>query len=88
MAIDYVKNNIRVNCICPGTVHTPFVDSYLDRFHKHEKESTIEKLKARQPMGRMGTPQEIADAALYLAADESAYVTGSELIIDGGLTAR
>ncbi len=88
MAIDYVKNGIRVNCICPGTVYTPFVDSYLERFHKHEKAETIEKLKARQPMGRMGTPQEIADAALYLAAEESGYVTGSELVIDGGLTAR
>jgi NAD(P)-dependent dehydrogenase (short-subunit alcohol dehydrogenase family) len=88
MAIDYVKSNIRVNCICPGTVYTPFVDNYLERFHKHEKEATIEKLKARQPMGRMGTPQEIADAALYLAAEESGYVTGSELVIDGGLTAR
>lgn len=88
MAIDYVKNNIRVNCICPGTVYTPFVDNYLERFHKAEKAETIEKLKARQPMGRMGTPQEIADAALYLAADESGYVTGSELVIDGGLTAR
>ena len=88
VAIDYVKSNIRCNCICPGTVYTPFVDNYLERFHKHEKAETIEKLKARQPMGRMGTPQEIADAALYLASEESGYVTGSELVIDGGLTAR
>ena len=52
LAIDYVSKGIRVNCICPGTVHTPFVDAYLQKYHAHEIEETITKLNARQPMNR------------------------------------
>ena len=88
LAIDYVTKGIRVNCIAPGTVYTPFVDAYLRKFHSHEMAETRAKLDARQPIGRMGRPNEIAFAALYLAADESDFVTGSVLTIDGGLTAR
>ena len=88
MAIDLVDRKVRVNCICPGTIYTPFVDSYLDRFHQHNREETLAGLHARQPIGRMGKPEEVAYAALYLAADEAAFATGSELVIDGGLTAR
>jgi NAD(P)-dependent dehydrogenase (short-subunit alcohol dehydrogenase family) len=88
MAIDLVDRGIRVNCICPGTVQTPFVEGYLDRFHAHNREETLAGLHARQPLGRMGRPDEIANAALYLAADEAAFVTGSALVIDGGLTAQ
>ena len=88
LAIDYVGNGIRVNCISPGTIYTPFVEGYLRKFHAHELEETKAKLDARQPMGRMGRPDEIAKAALYLAADESEFVTGSNLTIDGGLTAK
>jgi NAD(P)-dependent dehydrogenase (short-subunit alcohol dehydrogenase family) len=88
LAIDYVAQGIRVNCICPGTVYTPFVDAYLRKYHAHEIEETKAKLDARQPMGRMGRPEEIANMALYLAADESEFITGSILTIDGGLTAR
>ena len=85
---DYVSKGIRVNCICPGTVHTPFVDSYLQKFHAGEIEETMKKLDARQPMGRMGKPGEIAKMAVYLASDEAEFVTGAILTIDGGLTAR
>ncbi len=88
MAIDLVERGVRVNCICPGTIHTPFVEGYLDRFHKDNKEETLAGLNARQPMGRLGMPEEIAYAALYLASDEAAFATGSELVVDGGLTAR
>jgi 2-keto-3-deoxy-L-fuconate dehydrogenase len=87
MAIDYA-GRLRVNCICPGTIHSPFVEGYLERFHKHEKDEVRRQLHARQPIGRMGRPDEIARMALYLAADESAFVTGAVLTIDGGLTAR
>jgi NAD(P)-dependent dehydrogenase (short-subunit alcohol dehydrogenase family) len=88
MAIDLVDRKVRVNCICPGTIYTPFVDSYLNRFHQHNREETLAGLHGRQPIGRMGKPEEVAYAALYLAADEAAFATGSELVIDGGLTAR
>ncbi len=87
-AMDYVDQGIRCNCICPGTVETPFVDAYLSRYHAGEKEETRKQLHARQPIGRMGRPDEIAPLALYLVSDEAAYVTGAQMVIDGGLTAR
>jgi NAD(P)-dependent dehydrogenase (short-subunit alcohol dehydrogenase family) len=88
IAMDYVDDNIRCNCICPGTVETPFVDAYLHRYHAGEEDETRKQLHARQPIGRMGRPEEIAPLALYLASDEAAYVTGSQMVIDGGWTAR
>jgi len=88
LAIDYVSRGIRCNCICPGTVYTPFVENYLKKSHAGEIEETKKKLDARQPIGRMGRPDEIARMAVYLASDESEFVTGAILTIDGGLTAR
>ncbi len=88
LAVDHVKDRIRVNCVCPGTVETPFVDAYLAKYHAGEEEATRVQLRARQPLGRLGQPDEIAYAMLYLASDEAAFVTGSALMIDGGLTAR
>jgi 2-keto-3-deoxy-L-fuconate dehydrogenase len=88
VAMDYVDRGVRCNCICPGTVETPFVDAYLARYHAGEEEETRKQLHARQPIGRMGRPEEIAPLALYLASDEAAYVTGSQMVIDGGWTAR
>jgi len=87
-AMDYIDRGIRCNCICPGTVETPFVEAYLQRYHAGEVEATRAELHARQPLGRMGRPEEIAPLALYLASDEAAYVTGAQMTIDGGLTAR
>ena len=87
-AMDYVDQGIRCNSISPGTVESPFVESYLQRFHAGEIEETRKQLHARQPMGRMGRPDEIAPLALYLVSDEASYVTGANMIIDGGLTAR
>jgi len=85
MAIEYVKENVRVNCICPGTVDSPWVDRLLSK--ETAPETAREELITRQPIGRLGRPQEIAHAALYLASPESAFATGSVLVIDGGLTA-
>ena len=88
IASDFATQGIRCNAICPGTVHTPFVEGYLARsFAGHEDEER-QKLHARQPIGRMGLPEEIARAALYLASDDAAFVTGSHFVIDGGWTAR
>jgi NAD(P)-dependent dehydrogenase (short-subunit alcohol dehydrogenase family) len=86
LAVDYA-GRVRVNCICPGTVETPFVEAYLEKFHKHEKDKVRAELHARQPVGRMGRPDEIASMALYLCSDEAAFVTGSTPTIDGGWTA-
>ncbi len=88
MAVDLVDRGVRVNCICPGTIHTPFVDGYLDRFHAHNREETLAGLHSRQPVGRMGRPDEIAYAALYLASDEASFATGAAMVVDGGLTAQ
>ncbi|MBY0375809.1 MAG: SDR family oxidoreductase [Bryobacteraceae bacterium] len=86
LAVDYPKE-IRVNCICPGTVDTPFVEGYLEKYHKHEKEQMRETLNQRQPIGRLGKPEEIAHLALYLSSAEAEFVNGSVITIDGGWTA-
>jgi NAD(P)-dependent dehydrogenase (short-subunit alcohol dehydrogenase family) len=86
LAAEYPKT-LRVNAVCPGTVQTPFVEAYLDKFHMHNKEETRAELRARQPVGRLGRPEEVASAIRYLASDEAAFVTGSLLTIDGGWTA-
>lgn len=86
VAIEYVEQGIRVNCLCPGTVDSPWVGRLLEQTTNPTAERA--SLVARQPMGRLGTPEEVAAAALYLASDDAAFMTGTGLIIDGGLTAR
>jgi 2-keto-3-deoxy-L-fuconate dehydrogenase len=86
LAVDYPKT-LRVNAICPGTVETPFVEGYLDKFHKDTKEETRAELRARQPIGRLGQPHEIASMVRYLASAEAAFISGSIFTIDGGWTA-
>lgn len=86
IAVDY-PTQVRVNCICPGTVESPFVEGYLDKYHSHEKEKVRTELHARQPIGRMGRPDEIAHMALYLCSAEASFVNGSVISIDGGWTA-
>ncbi|HEX7729515.1 MAG TPA: SDR family oxidoreductase [Terracidiphilus sp.] len=86
LAVEYPKT-LRVNAICPGTVETPFVEGYLDKFHKHNKEEVRAELRARQPIGRLGRPDEVASMVRYLASDATAFVSGSLFTIDGGWTA-
>jgi NAD(P)-dependent dehydrogenase (short-subunit alcohol dehydrogenase family) len=86
IAADYA-GRLRINCVCPGTVDTPFVEGYLEKYHKHEKEKVRAELDQRQPVGRLGKPQEIAHLVLYLCSDEAEFVTGSIMTIDGGWTA-
>ncbi len=84
MALDYVGNKIRVNALCPGTVDTP---SFRGRLAGHaDPEEARKRFIARQPMGRLGTADEIAKAALYLVSDDAAFVTGVAFSIDGGFT--
>jgi NAD(P)-dependent dehydrogenase (short-subunit alcohol dehydrogenase family) len=82
LAVDHVGDGIRVNAVCPGTVDTPWVRRLVE-----EAGESLEALRARQPLGRLGTPEEIAEAVLFLASDAAAFVTGSVFVIDGGLTA-
>jgi NAD(P)-dependent dehydrogenase (short-subunit alcohol dehydrogenase family) len=85
LALDHARQGIRANCICPGRVATPFVTARLKEYPDPVK--AYEEMASTQAIGRMAKPEEIAAAALYLASDESAFVTGSEFIIDGGWSA-
>ena len=82
VAKDFVHQGVRCNAICPGTVDTPSLQARLHAYGDYEK--TRKEFEARQPMGRLGKPEEIAALALYLASDESAFTTGQTHIIDGG----
>ena len=86
LAVDYPQE-LRANCICPGTVDTPFVEGYLEKYHSHEKDKVRAELNQRQPVGRLGKPDEIAHLALYLSSDQAAFVNGAVITIDGGWTA-
>jgi NAD(P)-dependent dehydrogenase (short-subunit alcohol dehydrogenase family) len=86
LAVEYPKT-LRVNAVCPGTVETPFVEGYLEKFHKDNKEETRAELRARQPIGRLGRPEEVASMVRYLSSDEAAFINGAAFDIDGGWTA-
>jgi NAD(P)-dependent dehydrogenase (short-subunit alcohol dehydrogenase family) len=87
IAVDYMKQNIRCNCICPARVHTPFVDQYVAKHYAGREAEVLQQLAAYQPLGRMGTPEEVACLALYLCSDEASFVTGQAYPIDGGVLA-
>jgi len=86
IAVAYVDKGLRCNCVCPGTVDSPWIERLLA--DSDDPATMRTQLEARQPMGRLGTPEEVAAAALYLASDEAAFVTGTALVIDGGWIAR
>jgi NAD(P)-dependent dehydrogenase (short-subunit alcohol dehydrogenase family) len=86
IAVDYPKE-LRINCIAPGTVQTPFVEGYLEKYHAHEKEKVRAELVARQPIGRLGTPEDIASLVRYLCSREAEFINGALIPIDGGWTA-
>ncbi len=84
VAKDYLQHNIRCNCISPARVHTPFVDGFISKNYPGKESEMFEKLSKSQPIGRMGTPEEVAAMALYLCSDEAAFITGNNYLIDGG----
>jgi len=86
LAVDYPRE-LRVNAVAPGTVQTPFVEGYLEKYHSHEKDKIREQLIARQPIGRLGTPEDVASLVRYLCSDEASFVNGAVISIDGGWTA-
>ena len=85
IAVQHAADGVRCNCICPGTVDSPWVGRLLDE--APDPAARRDELIARQPLGRLGTPLEVAQAAVYLASDAAAFITGSGLVIDGGITA-
>jgi NAD(P)-dependent dehydrogenase (short-subunit alcohol dehydrogenase family) len=85
IAVDYIKQGIRCNCVCPARVHTPFVDGYLKATYPGREPEMFRQLSAYQPIGRMGTPEEVAALALYLCSDEASFITGQAYPIDGGV---
>lgn len=87
VALQYAQKNIRSNVLMPGLMHTPMIVEPLKSVYG-SVESMIEKRNAQCPMGKMGDAWDVAKAALWLASDESKYVTGTEIIVDGGLTAK
>jgi NAD(P)-dependent dehydrogenase (short-subunit alcohol dehydrogenase family) len=84
VARDYLADNIRCNSISPARVHTPFVDGFIAKNYPGKEEEMFEKLSKSQPIGRMGTVEEVAALALYLCSDEAGFVTGNDYPIDGG----
>jgi NAD(P)-dependent dehydrogenase (short-subunit alcohol dehydrogenase family) len=84
IAVDYVKRGVRCNCICPARIHTPFVDQFVAKNYPGREQQVLHQLADYQPVGRMGTPDEVAALALYLCSDEASFVTGQAYPIDGG----
>ena len=84
IAKDFLEYNIRCNSISPARVHTPFVDGFITKNYPGQEKEMFEKLSKTQPIGRMGTPEEIAALALYLSSDEAGFITGTDYPIDGG----
>lgn len=84
VAMDYLDHNIRCNCISPARIHTPFVDDFLAKNYPGKEQEMFDKLAKTQPIGRMGTPDEVANLALFLCSDEAAFITGCDYPIDGG----
>lgn len=84
VARDYLAYNIRCNCLAPARVHTPFVDGFIAKNYPGKEQEMFEKLSKSQPIGRMGTPEEVAQLALFLCSDAAGFITGTNVPIDGG----
>ncbi len=84
VALDYLGEGIRCNCISPARIHTPFVDGFLAKNYPGREAEMFEKLAQSQPIGRMGTPEEVANLALFLCSEEAGFITGCDFPLDGG----
>ena len=85
VATDFIDKNIRCNCICPSRIHTPFVDGYLAKHYPGQEKEMFEKLSQWQPIGRMGSTEEVAALALFLCSEEASFITGAAYPLDGGV---
>ncbi|MCA6469956.1 MAG: SDR family oxidoreductase, partial [Chitinophagaceae bacterium] len=84
VATDYLHHKIRCNSISPARIHTPFVDGFIAKNYPGQEETMLQKLAASQPIGRMGTVEEVAQLALYLCSDAATFISGNDYPIDGG----
>jgi NAD(P)-dependent dehydrogenase (short-subunit alcohol dehydrogenase family) len=84
VAQDYLHQNIRCNSISPARIHTPFVDGFIAKNYAGQEEAMLKKLASSQPIGRMGSVDEVAQLALYLCSDAAAFISGNDYPIDGG----
>lgn len=84
VAQDYVDHGVRCNCVCPARVHTPFVDAYLDKHYPDNRDAMFKELSRYQPIGRMGTPEDVAALAAFLCSQDAAFITGVAYDVDGG----
>ena len=82
IAVEYSPYNVRCNCVCPGTIKSPFLQPYLD------DEKARKVMNSAHPLGRIGEPEDVAHSILYLASDEASWVTGTVLVVDGGITSK
>ena len=86
-AVIHAPNNIRMNCVLPGLMHTAMVERMAEKYADGDYQGFVQKRHNQVPMGRMGSAEDVAHAALFLASDEARYITGTELVVDGGVTA-
>jgi NAD(P)-dependent dehydrogenase (short-subunit alcohol dehydrogenase family) len=86
MAIDHGPEGIRVNAICPGYIDTPLMDKWLDSVP--DRAATIRQVLSVHPVGRIGTPRDVAQAALFLASDAASFISGTSLVVDGAMTVQ
>ena len=86
-AVIHAKDNVRVNCVVPGLLHTPMLNRMAEKYAGGDLDGFIAKRNAMVPMRRMGNAHDVANAVLFLAADESSYITAADIVVDGGITA-
>jgi NAD(P)-dependent dehydrogenase (short-subunit alcohol dehydrogenase family) len=84
VARDYISAGVRCNAIAPARIHTPFVDGFIAQNYPGREQEMFEQLSKTQPIGRMGTPEEVANLALYLCSEQASFITGTNFPIDGG----
>ena len=86
LALECARDKVRVNTVCPGYIETPLLQAYFDRESNPEKARA--EAEARHPLGRLGTPEDVAEAVVFLASERAGFITGTTLIVDGGITAK
>lgn len=88
VAVQYADRGVRANCVLPGLIHTPLVEHYVQSGYAGDAEEMLQARREMVPMKRMGDAWDVAHASLFLASDEAKYITGAQLVVDGGITCK